>query len=212
MATRGVLVRFERYTRPLKLTVAFGAWRLTAWREADKVQRTKAIEAFRMLNDFVGDLVAGARSLELFESSAFVSKTGQNMQLILRRMCLSHLIVTLSKWAELYDQYKAVIPADARSACLDLRKEIEARGIREFRNKVMGHIWEDDLKRPLVRSEVDKRLAQVLGDSQEAFLLWVNNPTANVFPRAVVAICESVREGIRAEHGLEDSEVFGDAG
>jgi len=175
------------------------------------MQRTKAIESFRILNDFVGDLVAGTRSLELFESPAFTSKTSQNMQLIIRRMCLSHLIVTLSKWAELYDRYKAVIPGDTRPACSDLRKEIEARGIRDFRNKVVGHIWDSGLKRPLLRSEVDKRLAQVVRESPGAFLLWVNNPSANVFPRTVVAICETVRERIRAEHGLEDSEIFGEA-
>jgi hypothetical protein len=170
--------------------------------------RTKAIEAFRILNDFVGDLVAGTRSLEVFESPGFASKIGENTQLILRRMCLSHLVVTLSKWAELYDRYKAVIPNETRAACLELRKEIKTRGIRDFRNTVVGHIWDSKLKRPLMRSEVDTRLAQVLGDNQQPFLLWINNPPDNVFPKTVVAICEAAREGIRAQHGLNDSEIF----
>jgi len=170
--------------------------------------RMKAIEAFRMLNDFVGDLVAGTRSLEVFESPAFASKLGENTQLILRRMCLSHVVVTLSKWAELYDRYRAVIPNGQREACLSLRKEIDTRGIRDFRNAVVGHIWDDTLKRPLVRSEVDERLARVLGDSQQAFLAWINNPVSNDFPKTVVAICEAARESIRAEHGLNDAELF----
>lgn len=123
--------------------------------------RPKAIEAVRILNDFVGDLVAGTRSMEVFESPGFSSKIGANTQLILRRMCLSHLVVTLSKWAELYDSYKAVIPSETRAACLKLRKEIDARGIRDFRNTVVGHIWDSELKRPLMRSEVDTRLAKV---------------------------------------------------
>jgi hypothetical protein len=169
---------------------------------------TKAIEAFRMLNDFVGDLVAGTRSLAVFESPGFASKIGENTQLILRRMCLSHLVVTLSKWAELYDRYKAVIPNGAREACLGLRKEIDARGIRDFRNTVVGHIWDGTLKRPLMRSEVDARLAQVLGDSQQSFLAWINNPLCNEFPKTVVAICAAAREGIRAEHGLNETEIF----
>jgi len=170
--------------------------------------RTKAIEAFRILNDFVGDLVAGTRSLEVFESPGFASKIGVSTHLVLRRMCLSHLVVTLSKWAELYDRYKAVIPSETREACLKLRKEIDTRGIRDFRNTVVGHIWDSELKRPLTRSEVDTRLAKVLGGDQQTFLTWINNPADNVFPKTVVAICEAVREGIRAEHGLNDSEIF----
>lgn len=170
--------------------------------------RTKAIEAFRMLNDFVGDLVAGTRGLEVFESPGFASKLGASTQLILRRMCLSHLVVTLSKWAELYDHYKAVIPNATREACLSLRKEIEARGIRHFRNKVVGHIWDSELSRPVMRSEVDARLAQVLGDSQQSFLAWINDPASNVFPKTVVAICEAARDAIRDEYNLNDSEIF----
>jgi len=72
--------------------------------------KAKAIEAFRILNSFVGDLVAGTRSLELFESPGFSSRLDQNVQRVLRRMCLSHLVITLSKWAELYDRYKGVKP------------------------------------------------------------------------------------------------------
>lgn len=170
--------------------------------------RIKAIEAYRILNDFVGDLVAGTRSLEAFELPGFGSQIGANTQLVLRRMCLSHLVVTLSKWSELYDRYKPVIPSESRAACLELRKEIEKRGIRDFRNAVVGHIWDSKLKRPLMRAEVDTRLAQVLGDSQSSFLAWINNPTGNLFPKTVVTICEAVREGIRAEHGLNDTEIF----
>jgi len=170
--------------------------------------KTKAIEAVRMLNDFVGDLVAGTRSLELFESPDFASKIGANTQLILRRMCLSHLVVTLSKWAELYDRYKAAIPDATRETCLSLRKEIEARSIRDFRNTVVGHIWDSKLGRPLRRSEVDTRLASVLRGDQQAFLAWINSPSDNVFPKTVVAICEATREAIRVEHGLGDSEIF----
>jgi hypothetical protein len=170
--------------------------------------RPKAIQAYRILNDFVGDLVAGTRSLEVFESPAFASKIGANTQLVLRRMCLSHLVVTLSKWAELYDKYKALIPSQTRAACLELRKEVEKRGIRDFRNTVVGHIWDSKVRRPLTRAEVDTRLALVLGDSQQSFLTWINDPAGNVFPKTVVAICEAARERIRAEYRLNDSEIF----
>jgi hypothetical protein len=171
-------------------------------------ERLRAAEACRLLNEFVGDLVAGTRSLDLFEAPAFASKIDANTRVILRRMCLSHLVVTLSKWAALYDGYKAVIPSDVRAECQELRRAIVGRGIREFRNKVVGHIWDDTLKRPLSRAEIDMALARVLGGSLQSFLVWINNPKVNA-SASVVTICESVRDRISTEHSLTDSEIFG---
>ena len=48
--------------------------------------RVQAIEAYRMLNDLVGDLVADTRSLEVFELPGFASQIGPNTQLVLRRL------------------------------------------------------------------------------------------------------------------------------
>ena len=170
--------------------------------------KTKAIEAYRILNEFVGDLVAGTRSLELFESPGFTSKIKSSTLVTLRRMCLSHIIVTLSKWAELYDRYKALIPPDTKPACRDLREQIDHRGIRTFRNSVVGHIWDSKLKRPLTASEIDSRLAAILGENQAGFLAWINDPGSNTFPNTVVSICEHTRNRIGEEHGLNPSEIF----
>lgn len=83
--------------------------------------RIKAIEAYRILNDFVGDLVAGTRGLEIFELPGFASQIGANTQLVLRRMCLSHLVVTLSRWSELYDRYISVTFATSWLATSGIR-------------------------------------------------------------------------------------------
>lgn len=166
-----------------------------------------AIQAYRILNDFVGDLVAGTRSLEVFESLGLPQGLGPTLSWFYGG-CAFPTSVTLSKWAELYDRYKAVISHETREACLEPRKEIERRGVRDFRNTVVGHIWDSKLKRPLMRAEVDARLAQVRGDSQQSFLAWINDPAANVSRKTVVAICEATRGRIRAEHDLNDSEIF----
>ena len=170
--------------------------------------KAKAIEAVRILNEFIGDLVVGTRSLELFESPAISSRIKPNTGLALWRMCLSHLVITLSKWAELYDRYKAIIPRDARQACEDLRNEINMRGIQKFRNTIVGHIWDKRLRRPLTRSEVDTRLATVLGQSQESFVKWINDPKNNIFPNTVVSICTYTRDRIQTEHSLKNSDIF----
>ena len=101
----------------------------------------KAVEALRFLNEYVGDLVAGTRSLEIFDTS-LLANLSDSMKLVLRRMCVSHLVVTVSKWGEVYDRHKDILPKDTLQACRDLRKELDRRGVRHFRSTVVGHIWD----------------------------------------------------------------------
>ena len=64
--------------------------------------RDRAIEAYRLLNDFISDIVVATRTTYVLERQGF------HNQAVLRgvdRMCFSHLIITLSKWAEFYDKY-----------------------------------------------------------------------------------------------------------
>jgi hypothetical protein len=171
--------------------------------------RAKAVEAFRFLNEYVGDLVAGTRCLELFETAPLFANVSGSMKLILRRMCLSHLVVTLSKWAEVYDRYRDVLPDDVLKACLNLRKELESRGVRHFRNTVVGHIWDKKLGRPLTFSEVEGRLGMVIGSDLASFRTWINNPAGNEFPHTVVAVCERARDRIGEEHGFGSADLLG---
>jgi len=171
--------------------------------------RDRAIEAVRILNEFVGDLVAGTMGLLHFESQAVVSTlNNKNTSLILRRMCISYLVITLSKWVELFERYKAVFPQDAKQACRGLEREIRRRNIRDFRNTVVGHVWDRNLKRPLSRSEVDARLARTFAGSEQDFLLWINNPNDNSFPKTVVSVCEHTRNRIMESFDLKAVDLF----
>jgi hypothetical protein len=168
----------------------------------------KAFEAYQFLNDYVGDLVAGTRSLEMFETSPVFANVSSALRVVLRRMCLSYLVVTLSKWSEVYDRYKDVFPDDVRTACRDLRKELERRGARTFRNTVVGHIWDKKLQRPLDRPEVENRLELDVGNDLASFRTWINNPAGNEFPHTVVAVCERTRDRLGEQHGLGSADFL----
>jgi len=170
--------------------------------------RAKAVEAFRFLNEYVGDLVAGTRSLELFDTSPLFANVSDSMRLVLRRMCVSHLVVTLSKWGEVYDRYKDILPKDVLQACRDLRKDLDGRGVRHFRNTVVGHIWDKRLGRPLTASEIESRLATVIGDDLASFRTWINNPAGNHFPDTVVAVCERARDRLGEQHGFGAADLL----
>ncbi|MBU4589442.1 MAG: hypothetical protein KKG01_00735 [Candidatus Omnitrophica bacterium] len=144
--------------------------------------RDKAIEACKLLNQYVGDLVATARSLQLFESQESFPRLKNELRLSLRRMCLSYLIITLSKWGELYSKYKTVIPKDLRQSCRALYQNIQCKGIIDFRNSVVGHIWDKKHKRPLLSLEIENRLKKMFDGNMDSFVKWINDSKNNIFP------------------------------
>jgi hypothetical protein len=124
------------------------------------------------------------------------------------RLCVFHIIITLSKWIEFYDKYKSVIPKDVRKECFQLRKEVLDRGIRDFRNKVVGHIWDNKTNRPLTHDKNDAYLEKIYSGNFKDFLLWVNNPGNNQYPNTVVGITQYVRNRIQKDFGISEKEVF----
>ncbi len=169
-------------------------------------RKERAIQAWRLLNDFVGDIVAATRVPEAMERSRILN---QRALRVTNRMCFSHLIITLSKWAELYERYASLIPEDCQSACRDLRKEINRRKIRGFRNKCVGHIWDKDVKRPLTEQELDNYINAIVDNNPDTFLEWLNNPRANEFPNTVVSIVGTTRHRLRETFAITDDELFG---
>ncbi len=168
--------------------------------------KERAIQACRLLNDFVGDIIAATRVPEAVEQSGIMN---QRALRVTRRMCFSHLIITLSKWAELYEHYASLIPEDCRPACKDLKKEIDRRKIRGFRNKCVGHIWDKKVKRPLTEGELDNYINAIVDNDPVAFVEWLNNPTANEFPNTVVSVVDTTRDRLREAFAITDNELFG---
>jgi hypothetical protein len=170
--------------------------------------RTHAIEATRLLNEFIGDLVVGSRTLEWLDAPAVKPKVSHEFRVTVNRMCIWHVISTLSKWQEVYDCYSGLFPADVREASKHLRKELERRGVRSFRNTVVGHILDKKTKRPLSAEDLTAKLQTVFDGDMEPFLLWINDPSGNESPKTVVGIVEHVRNRLMEEHKLTDADLF----
>jgi len=169
--------------------------------------RERAIEAVRILNQFIGDFIVGTEGLKIYDLPSIEPRVSRGVAIGLNRMMMSYLVISLAKWDEFYRCYRAILPSDVRNACLSLQVEIKSRGIIDFRNKVVGHILDDVTKRPLTASEIDRRLDRVVNGSREDFLLWINNPAGNTFPNSVVAITEHVRDRLRNEYGIGDKDA-----
>lgn len=153
------------------------------------------------------DLVAGTQVYWLLQKQLEARPAREPVPTVVRRMCLAHLIIALSKWSELYKRYRDVISEDVSPVAKSLSREIEARGIIKFRNKVVGHVWDDELKRALTADEIEERLSQVLGGSVDEFLLWINNPTCPN-TNTVVGTLERVHDRIKTDWGFTKEDLF----
>lgn len=165
---------------------------------------TQARAACKLASDLALDLVSGT---QLYAKLLAVRPIDPLVRVGIDRVCLFHVIVTLSKWTEFYDRYKQVIPSDVRQEAKRLRNQIKRQGIPNFRNTVVGHIWDKKANRPLTNVEVDVRLNRMLGGEVPAFMRWVHEPGEDRFPETAVSVMSRVKDRLREEYDLELEEL-----
>ena len=84
------------------------------------------------------------------------------------RMCMTSLIVSLSKLWEALDHYNQEIntfPEEVKLNCRALKVEIERRKIYKFRSKYAVHIIDKETKKPLSLKEGEQRYFAIAGRS-----------------------------------------------
>jgi hypothetical protein len=123
-------------------------------------------------------------------------------------MCLSHLVLAFAKFGEFWKHYHQLVPDAHRAHGKAMLKAIRARKIEDFRNRCVGHIWDNERKRPLAQSEVMNSLSVMASPDFDSFLNWINSPTANAYPSTVVSVVEAIRDAIAAAHGIQPDEVI----
>src|SRR5258708_2970183 len=125
-----------------------------------------------------------------------------------QKACVSHLMRSLCKCVEFYNQFKQVIPQEHQNRCKALVGEINRKGVVKFRHKCVGHIWDEDQDRPLIHSEIKTRLDQITDGDMPGFLTWINNPESNEFPSDVVSIVDTVRKALVAKYSVSPGEII----
>ena len=169
----------------------------------------KQRDAFRLANDLTMDLTSGST---IYSTIQVIFDRGNtqvpdHVRTSVTRMCLFHVILTLAKWTEFYDRYKDVIPSGVRDIAKRLRKDILARGILDFRNKVVGHVWDEEHRRALTNAEVEERLNAFIGSGVKDFLKWAADPDATTDTNRPLIVIEAVRDAIRSTYHLTDADL-----
>lgn len=160
------------------------------------------------MNDFVGDFVSGVMLLREYDGHYRSGRIKLPLMVTVQKICLSHLILSLCKFKEFYDRFKRVIPPEHIGTCKDLVRAITDKGVIEFRNKCVGHIWDKDQGRPLLNSEIMDRLNQMTDQDIGGFLKWLNDPKANVYPSSVVSVVETVRDALMVKYSISPDEII----
>lgn len=165
-----------------------------------------ALEAARLLDRLLVDLVVGTRSLEIFNAINGKREIRPEVFHGMLRMCHSHILLGLFKTIEFYKTYHDLIPKSCRVPFKDLMKSVQAKKIDKFRNKYIGHIIDEKTGRPLNMQELEAYLSSIYGEDDSQFVSWVNDQK-NLFPSTACSVLESTRDEIMKEHGIAKQEM-----
>jgi len=172
------------------------------------IDRNLILNAIYVLNDIVDYLVAGTmvfRNYQMkFESGDFTQPGIVSVQ----KMCVSHIVLGLSKLVEFWEYYHHLVPKELRPEVKATISKIQSRDLQQFRNTVVAHIWDKKLNRTRTQLEMIEQLNRISDNNPKAFLLWLNNPSGNVYPDNLVSIVQTLRDHLVKEHNVSAGEVF----
>lgn len=170
-------------------------------------KRSSILDAIYVLNDLVDTLAAGTMVFNNYQSRFTRGKFSQPGIVAVQKMCVSHLILGLNKLCEFWELFHHLVPAELRPEIKVLVSKLQNRDVKKFRNTVVAHIWDKKLRRTPTQNEAIAELNRISGHPG-GFLLWLNNPNDNTYPRTVVSILHALRERLCELHGVTAGEVF----
>lgn len=173
------------------------------------LDRNQAIEACQILNDLIGDFVVSTQTIELYANKNIKPLMTAGYKIAATRLCVFQIVLSLSKILEFNSHYRSFVPNEMSDCWKIMIKEINSRGVKNFRNTLVGHIWNNQMKRPILKKEHDEFENQLYRSDFNGFLLWINNPNDNTFPKTVISIVETAKKKIAEDYKIDDSEIFG---
>ena len=170
--------------------------------------RNTILDAINILNDLVNDLIAGTMVFDRYQSKFISGEFSQPGIVSVQKMCVSHLILGLNKLCEFWDIYHHLVPVELKPEIKFLVTKLQKRGIKKIRNSVVAHVRDRKLQRALTQSEVIEHLNRISDNDPSSFLLWLNNPNNNDYPKTVVSIVMTLRDHLRESHDVTAGEIF----
>ena len=172
------------------------------------IEKHLAEDVVDLLNDFIGDIYAGIGIYYEYDKLYRIKQIPESRMIPIHKMCISHLIITLTKWLEVYNRYNSIFPPEIIPVCRDLNKILRERKVVEFRNKCVGHILDNNTNKPITNSEISSRLSVIIDDNLSTFLKWLSDPTDNRYPTTVISVIMKLRDDIAYKYGIVPSDII----
>ena len=170
--------------------------------------RNSIIDAVYVLNDIFDYLVAGTMVFNKYQTMYESGEFSQPGIVAIQKMCVSHLILALSKLIEFWKHYHYLVPNDLRAEMKATIAKLHSSDLKHFRNTVVAHIWDKKINRIRTQYEAIELLNRISGNNPKSFLLWLNNPDGNIYPKNLVSIVETLRDRLRKDYNVSTDEVF----
>lgn len=170
--------------------------------------REKAVEAAHLLNDLIGDFVVAVVTFKEYQNRLKDKPEWANGLVAANKMCLSYIILSFAKWIEFYSKYHRLFDGDLHKTCKELTKTLTDRGVKNFRNRCIGHVLDKKTKSPLFPSEVNKELMEIIGEDLESFSNWVHDVNGDIYPETVASIVEEARDFLAEKFDISHQEIM----
>ena len=170
--------------------------------------KNTVFDAIYILNDILDSLVAGTMVFDGYQKKYELGTFSQQGIVAVQKMCVSHLILALSKIVEFWKHYHQHIPEELRPEIKAVVSKLKSRDIQHYRNTVVAHIRDKKLNRARTQFEAIELLNRISDENPRAFLAWINSQNEYVYPKTVASIVETLRDNLRMEHRISASDVF----
>ncbi len=172
------------------------------------IERNSILDAIDALDDIFNTLIAGTMVFHNYQTRFTMGEFSQPGIVAVQKMCVSHLILGLNKLCEFWKVFHRLVPVELRPEMKALVSELQRRGIKEFRNTVVAHVWDKKRRRTRTQSEIIAQLNQISAGDPGGFLMWLNNPNGNAYPKTVVSIVQALRDHLIEQHDVNADEIF----
>jgi hypothetical protein len=156
----------------------------------------------------IGDLGGGTMLCRYWITKFQQEHLPESLMVNVQKICVSHLVLALCKFVEFHQRFHQLIPSEHRKTCKALLRDINRKGAVQFRNKCVGHIWDNEQQRPLIHSEIMTRLDRLTGGDMPGFLNCINNLASNEYPSTVISIVETLRDALMSQYSISPDEII----
>ncbi len=170
--------------------------------------RERVIDAVDVLNDLIGDFVTATNVLREYSSAYARTKLPKELLVGIQKMCVSHIVIGGCKFIEFYERFHDILPNLDHAEAKTLLREFNSRGFLEFRNTVVGHIWDKEKNRPLVLSEVTQHLERITKMDLKRFLDWINALEPGLQTQSIAGKIEAIRTNLVNKYSISPNEVI----